>query len=227
MTEARPALIRKGTTVDDMLKILSQEIIDGAHKPGSRLHASALADRFGVSRTPVRETLSQLCAMGLGEKRPNRGVIVTRVSAGYLEGMFEAMAELEAACARLCALRMTLNERAQLKNMHESALSLVRNGSPADEYERFNHDFHTLLYTGSHSPYLQDLATATRGRLQPFRRAQFNMNNRTSNSWEEHNDIVKAILASDGDAAASATRMHVFEVRVSSQTYVEDHQHKD
>ena len=117
--------------------------------------------------------------MGLVEKRPNRGVTVANITDELLMAMYEAISELEAACARLCALRMTLEERQALQRLHKDALRIVRDGTTSD-YEAFNHEFHTHLYEGSHSPYLRDLALATRSRLKPFRKAQFRMPQRPS-----------------------------------------------
>ena len=215
-----PAKLREGTTVDDMLSILADEIISGDIAPGTKLDARVIAERFAVSRTPVREMFGHLAAMGLVEKRPNRGVTVANITDELLLAMYEAMSELEAACARLCALRMTLEERKTLQRLHKDALRIVRDGTTSD-YEAFNHEFHTHLYEGSHSPYLRDLALATRSRLKPFRKAQFRMPQRPSLSWQDA--IVTAILEGDGEAAARATRSHVMQVSISTQHYIEEH----
>nr|WP_295707834.1 GntR family transcriptional regulator [uncultured Halomonas sp.] len=217
-----PAKLREGTTVDDMLSILADEIISGEIAPGTKLDARVIAERFAVSRTPVREMFGHLAAMGLVEKRPNRGVTVANITDELLMAMYEAMSELEAACARLCALRMTLEERQALQRLHKEALRIVRDGTTSD-YETSNHDFHTHLYEGSHSPYLRDLALATRSRLKPFRKAQFRMPQRPSLSWQEHDAIVTAIMEGDGEAAARATRSHVMQVSISTQHYVDEH----
>lgn len=219
---ANSARLREGTTVDDMLSILADEIISGKIAPGTKLDARIVAERFDVSRTPVREMFGHLAAMELVEKRPNRGVTVASITDELLMAMYEAMSELEAACARLCALRMTDEERQTLQRLHKDALPIVRHGNTTD-YEAFNHGFHTHLYEGSHSSYLRDLALATRSRLKPFRKAQFRMPQRPSRSWEEHDAIVTAILESDGEAAARATRSHVMHVSISTQHYIDEH----
>ena len=104
-------LVRAGTTVDQMVKVIADWIIAGDYSPGEKLEEPALAVRFAVSRTPVREALGQLSAMGLVDRRPNRGAIVAVVSEAHLSSMFESMAELEAICARFSAERMTAEER--------------------------------------------------------------------------------------------------------------------
>ncbi|WP_110648754.1 GntR family transcriptional regulator [Salinicola peritrichatus] len=221
----RPQLVREGTTVDDMLRVVSDEIVAGHWPPGTKLDAQGLAERFAVSRTPVREMFGHLTAMGLTERRPNRGVIVATISEEGLDHLFEAMAELEAACVGLCTQRMSDAQKQQLVLAHERSAKLASEGSTED-YEAFNLEFHNLLYAGSHNPYLQELAIATRARLRPFRRAQFFLESRPARSHEEHERIVAAILASDVDAATTAARKHLMKVRDSSQTVVESQRHR-
>ncbi|GAA3955504.1 GntR family transcriptional regulator [Allohahella marinimesophila] len=223
MTASKAALVRQGTTVDRMLELLSDDIVSGRLLPGTKLEAQSVARRFSVSRTPVRETFSQLAALGLVERRPNRGVTVTEMSEGSLGAMFEAMSELEAACARLAALRMSLAERQAFRQAHIESIDIVRDGQP-DDYDHFNHGFHTRLFEGSHSPYLIELAQATRARVKPFRRAQFQVPTRASVSWEEHDAIVQAIMAGDPEAAARATRSHLSSAGLASSNFVKHSQ---
>ena len=187
--------------------------------PGDKLDEFSLAKRFKVSRTPIREALGQLVAMGLVDKRPNRGAIVAEVSDTRLSSMFEAMAELEGVCARLSAERMTLIERRTLKETHLASLQLVLLGAKED-YEAHNTQFHSLLYVGAHSEHLYDLVSQTRSRLLPFRRAQFNLPGRLKKSYNEHDAIVKAILNGDPRTAEMATREHVSTVSDASSTFV-------
>jgi len=67
------SLVRSGTTVDQMVRAIGDRIVTGYLRPGEKLDEASLAARFDVSRTPVREALGQLSAMGLVERRPNRG----------------------------------------------------------------------------------------------------------------------------------------------------------
>lgn len=217
---------REGTTVDDMLEQLADEIIRGELPPGTKLDARVIAERFNVSRTPVREMFAHLAAMGLVIRRPNRGVTVAEISEESLMAMYEAMAELEAACARLSAQRMTLKERQALQKLHHAAEGHVRDDNTT-EYEAYNLAFHACLYEGAHSPYLRDMALATRSRLQPFRHAQFRLPQRPSHSWEEHDAIVSAIVAGDAEAAARATRDHVLQVSHGSRHYLDTHRNLD
>ena len=87
--------------------------------PGTALDEMELAQRFSVSRTPVREAIRLLAASGLVDARPHRSAVVARPDRqGQLVGMFEALGELEMICAGLAAERMTEAERAGLERLH-------------------------------------------------------------------------------------------------------------
>ncbi len=101
----------------------------------------------------------------------------------------------------------------------------MRDGA-IDEYERFNQEFHSLLYEGCHNGYLRDLLNATRARLAPFRRAQFNLRGRLAASWREHDSVVEAILRGDGDGAARAMRDHLATVSGAAAEYVSTQSHQ-
>jgi DNA-binding GntR family transcriptional regulator len=213
-------IIRSGTTVEQMVRSIADLIITGVMQPGERLDEISLANRFRVSRTPVREALSQLCASGLVCRRPNKSAIVTNVTQKHLASMFEAMAELEAVCARLSAERMTVDERRMLDAEHKASARLVYRRAE-DEYEAYNIEFHTRLYRGAHNDHLAELANQTRVRLAPFRRAQFRIEGRLARSYQEHDTIVMAILRADGPAAGVAAYNHVSIVSTASTVFAD------
>lgn len=199
---------RPGKTVEQMVRAIADLIITGEMRPGERLDEISLANRFEVSRTPVREALGQLCAMGLVSRPPNRSAVVTNVTQQHLGSMFEAMAELEGICARLSAERMTVEERRVLEAEHRASTRLIHLNAEED-YDAYNIDFHTRLYRGAHNDHLYELATQTRSRLAPFRRAQFRLPGRLSKSYDEHEVIVTAILQANSAVAWQAAYSHV------------------
>ncbi|KAA1172863.1 GntR family transcriptional regulator [Marinobacter salinexigens] len=216
----------KGTVVDSIVQTLADDIVRGELAPGTKLDAQSMAERFGVSRTPIRETFGHLAAMGLVTHRPNRGVIVATLSPETLNDLYEAMAELEAALARLAALRMDSQQRQALLELHQQSVHLVRDGS-SDDYSAYNQRFHQMIFEGARSSQLLKLAEATRHRLAPFRRAQFRMDNRMSRSWEEHDCIVQAILTGDAEGVARLMRTHVQTVSAMSAEFVAEHQFRN
>jgi DNA-binding GntR family transcriptional regulator len=201
-----------------MVRALADRIVTGALRPGEKLDEVSLAGQFEVSRTPVREALGHLSAMGLVDRRPNRGAIVAVVTQEHLHSMFESMAELEAICARFSAERMTTAERRFLEQEHQASRRLVQFGAE-EEYEAYNTAFHSRLYRGAHSSHIHEITAATRSRLAPFRRAQFRLPGRLGKSWQEHDAIVTAIMRGDGMAAGAAARAHVSIVSAASAVF--------
>jgi DNA-binding GntR family transcriptional regulator len=205
----RPARRRPGPTRADALATqLAEAITDGRMPPGTTLEEERLAAAHGVSRTPVREALRLLAATGLVEQRPRRGAVVARPEPGRLAEMFQAMAELEAICASLCAVAMNRADKARLASRHATMGKIVEDGW-LDAYRDANVAFHEALYAGSGNGYLAEMAEATRRRLAPFRAAQLGGRDRLAASHAEHGAIVAAIIAGDSAGAAAAVRAHL------------------
>ncbi|HMN52031.1 MAG TPA: GntR family transcriptional regulator [Xanthobacteraceae bacterium] len=218
VTEARTILEGRGadapvrlTRADELRQILADEIVRGVIAPASSLDETAIARRFSVSRTPVREAIRQLAASGLVEAPPHRAAVVARPSHENLIGMFETMAELEGLCAGYAAERMTRQERAAIEATHEELRQLIQSGDP-QRYHEINQNFHGSVYSGAHNAYLAEITIATRIRVSPFRRAQFRNLGRLSKSHEEHDRVVTAILRANAPAATKAMREHIMTV---------------
>ncbi|MCB4771542.1 GntR family transcriptional regulator [Ancylobacter sp. Lp-2] len=216
-TTARPG---RRTRAEDIREQLADEITRGQQPPGTLLDESALAARFGVSRTPVREAIRELAASGLIDARPHRGAIVARPSFERLQNMFEVMAELEALCAGLCAQNINPAERRRLETLHADMGEMMRLGDFA-AYREANEQFHASIYAGGHNDYLVELTLATRQRLSPFRRAQFRALGRLALSHLEHDRVVTAILRGDRDGAAMAMRDHIAIVHNAYEKYAQ------
>jgi DNA-binding GntR family transcriptional regulator len=187
---------------------IEEMIAVGELTPGQHLDETELAARFEVSRTPIREALIQLASMGVVVIRPRRGAIVADLGPQQLVEMFEVMSELEATCGRLAARRMTLAEQQALLAAHQACKDALDAQEP-DAYYYKNEAFHEAIYAGSHNQFLIEQARSLYRRLRPYRRLQLRVRNRLSNSYAEHDGVVQAILAGDGEKAAELLREHV------------------
>ena len=196
------------TRADRLAGQIADAILQGELAPGTRLNEQSLADRYRVSRTPVREALRQLGASGLVEMRPRRSATVAHVSPDRLEELFVAMGEIEATCARLAALSMTPIDRRRLGALHDRMGGLA-GGDDAVAYAEANTAFHGAIYEGSHNAVLAEIASGLRRRLAPYRRAQFRSPGRLPLSHAEHDAVVRAILSGDAAAAHAAMLHHV------------------
>jgi DNA-binding GntR family transcriptional regulator len=191
---------------------IADDIVHGRLAPGTALDETVIAATFGVSRTPIREAIRQLEAIGLVESRAPKGAVVAAMSERQLDDMFAVMAEIEALCAKWSALTMTANERRNLLALQTESERLVSAGSRED-YVAFNNRFHEAIYAGAHNAFLAEVAVTVRKRCAPFRRAQFETLGRLSKSHSEHGVVVTAIQRGDAEGAARAMRAHIAVVR--------------
>lgn len=198
----------KGVHSGMIMDVLEAEIMSGKLKPGARLSESALAGRFGVSRTPVREALQHIVARSLAERVPYKGVIVRDVDDERILKMFEAMAEIEACCGGLAAERMSSDQLSRLKSMH-TALSDLAGYSASKEYEAMNADFHSMIYEFSGNQDLAHMAFELRQKLAPFRKSQLFRLDRMEESNRQHDLIVSLFAARNRPGVEQALRDHL------------------
>ena len=196
------------TQADRLADAIADGVLSGEFEPGRRLDEGMLAERYGVSRTPVREALRQLASTGLIEVKPRRGATVAKATPAQLETLFGAMAEIEATCARLAAMSMTPLERRRIQNLQDGMAAIVERDDRV-AYAEANVGFHTQIYAGAHNEVLADIASGLRRRVAPYRRAQFRTEGRLSRSHAEHAAVVKALIACDAAAAHAAMFHHM------------------
>ncbi len=193
---------------DSIAEQLEETILSGGFSDGDRLDEIRLAEQFCVSRTPIREAFQKLAQSGLVEQIPRRGVFVRQPGPVELIEMFEVMAELEAACARLAASRITDAALGDLRATNAACESAVA-AKDSDGYYAQNERFHQILYRQSGNSFLEHECLRLQRRLKPFRRIQLKLRGRMGQSLSEHQDIVTALSEGQPDNAAEVIRQHV------------------
>ncbi len=148
---------RQTTLTDLIVFSLTEDIVANRLLPRHALDEGRIGQRFGVSRTPVREALRQLAASGLVQLRPHRAPLVAHVDEASLGEMFDVMAELEALCAARASQARTPIERRNLEQ-HHAAMGDAMRTADVMMYRAGNVTFHTLIYGGAHNAYLAELA---------------------------------------------------------------------
>lgn len=196
------------TAAERVRRALEAELSHGLLEPSSRLDEAALAERFGVSRTPVREALKSLAAQQLVELRPHAGAFVAAPSVQSLLEMFEAMGELEAACAGFAAQRARPADIAALSAAHEACLA----AGAAQAHEQFltaNNRFHDAIGAAAGNAFLSGQTLALRRRLAPWRGRVTWRAGMMPASQIEHAAILEAIMEGDAALAAQRARAHL------------------
>jgi DNA-binding GntR family transcriptional regulator len=219
VTEERRAL------VDKLAAQLQARVLSGELPSGTRLRQEALAEEFGVSRTPVREALRKLQASGLVELRPHRGALVRGLSSREIRDAYEVRAELEALAAGVAAVRI---RQEQLERLHRAqgqfreALERVtarrtRNGRrrlSGDDiaaWVRANDEFHQVIQeAGGNQVLVATLLHLHRSFPRDLSRIVLSENtNLLAENVAEHESVLDAIERGDADAARTLMHSHV------------------
>jgi DNA-binding GntR family transcriptional regulator len=190
-----------------LYETLAEEIITGTLVPGQRLEERELAERFEVSRTPIREALRGLQERGLVEIMPRRGIVVATISIERLQTLLEAQCELEALCARRASEAMTSMERQELELLHAQSAEQAKREDHVG-YLETNRQFHSLIARGTHNDMLISMLGDLRERLAPFRQAQSDVERRLEVAQREHDAVVRAVVDGKPEAAFVAMRNH-------------------
>jgi DNA-binding GntR family transcriptional regulator len=193
-----------------VIAAMRERIINGDVAAGAALSELALADEFGVSRTPVREALKQLQTEGLVEIRPRVGTFVTAPSRREITELFEIKELLEGAAARLLAQRGHVTEVDLLQENLEQADRAVRRDDRL-RYAELVHDFHDLLIQGADNSKLEAHYRTLMNQLAYARLVQTSLARpgRPLESDREHHMVLELILQKDGDSAERVMREHV------------------
>lgn len=197
----------------DAYTLILEAIDQGVYKPGDRLVEAELAERFGVSRTPVREALQRLETQSM-LTRDGRSLIVASLDHNQLAELYVVRTELEALAARLAAKHATPEEIKVLQDMVEADRALV--GDPA-ALARANRRFHKQIHLASHNRYLVQQLDMVHRSMALLATTSLAAEGRGEAALAEHDAIVKAIAAGDGEAAQKALRAHIskaFETRL-------------
>ena len=189
---------------------MRRRIISGDLPPDVNLSELALAEEFGVSRTPVREAFKQLQTEGLVEIRPRVGTFVTTPSRREITELFEMKELLEGAAARLLAQRGRVPELDRLaENLREADAAVERDDTA--RYAELVQEFHDLLIVGSDNRKLEAHYRTLMNQLAYPRLVTTSLSQpgRPAQSDQEHHRVVELITAKDGDSAERVMREHV------------------
>jgi DNA-binding GntR family transcriptional regulator len=189
----------------DAYSLILGAIDSGIFRPGDRLVESDLADRFGVSRTPIREALQRLETQSL-LARDGRSLIVASLDHNQLAELYVVRAELEGLAASLAARHATDEEMRVLRDMVTDDHGLI--GDPT-AMARANRRFHKQIHLASHNRYLVQQLDLVHRSMALMATTSLAAVGRDEDALKEHDVIVTAIEERDSDAAGEALRAHI------------------
>ncbi|WP_323664659.1 GntR family transcriptional regulator [Pectobacterium carotovorum] len=186
-------------------EILINAIEKGELLPGERLQETRLAQQFGLSRTPIREALHRLEALGLVEPGPQRGLMIAQISYERLRQLFAVREGLERLAMELAVASASAEELELLQDMVEMEKTLTDSRKLHDH----NRLFHRQIYRATHNPYLNEMLENLRIHLSLLRGTTYESTERTEEARREHQAIVEALVRRDKDAAQEAACQHI------------------
>ena len=205
---------RANAVQKDAYTLLMEAIEAGVYKPGDRLVESELAERLGVSRTPVREALQRLETQSM-LTRDGRSLIVASLDHNQLAELYTVRTELEGLAARLAARHASPEEVRVLKGMVADDRALL--GGDPRALSRANKRFHKQIHLASHNRFLVQQLDLVHRSMALMANTSFAAEGRDEVALDEHARIVAAIEAGDGEAAYLALKSHIsqaFETRL-------------
>ncbi|NMG64623.1 FCD domain-containing protein [Azoarcus indigens] len=187
---------------------LRQRIFSHELPPGTWVDEQALAEQYGISRTPLREALKVLASEGLVTLKPRRGCYVTEISERDLDEVFTIMALLEGECARSSAARASAAELEELQDIHRD----LERAAEAEDIDRFfeaNQAFHHRVQSLADNRWLLQVIEDLRKVIKLSRHHSLFSEGRLEQSLAEHRGILDALLARDAEAAEARMREHI------------------
>ena len=190
----------------DVYRQLVDAIENGSLTPGTRLREIELAERYGVSRTPIREGLKRLESQGLAVHEPNRGMVIPVLDNDQLNELYVVRAMLEGLVARLAAQHASDAEIAILQDMIAHDRQSAGN---AQRLAASNRAFHQRLTLASHNRFLKAQIDHMKQSMLLLGGTTFDDPERREHAMAEHEAIIAAVSSRDSVAAEQAGRTHI------------------
>jgi len=243
--ERVPALFRNPAAAEGQVRgrdpavhgvalVIEEAIVSGELAPGTVLRQEQLSEQFNVSRTPVREALRRLAALGVVSFVPNRGVRVRTISRDELHEAFMVRAELESLATEVAATKITPEELDELDRVEQSFSKIsqeLRSREPGDErrsimgdWVRGNHAFHDIIYRVADLPLVEQMAKSARRTFSGpavWAPGDHSIDGLYLKNAEQHRAIKQALAAGSAAGARALAREHVLSSFTLLETILE------
>jgi DNA-binding GntR family transcriptional regulator len=197
-------------TSDEVYFQLRKWIISGEFRPNERLVEVDLAERLGVSRTPIRESMQRLAAGGLVINR-RRGWVVREHTVDEIRDAYEVRAGLEGIAARLAAERVTPIQMRRIEHLYARTRAAAIGTTSRHELVEANEEFHSAVYEAAGNTRLSETIARNHDLFFNYNVGMLYTDEEAKEAIEGHAAIVEALKARDGDAADATCRKHLME----------------
>ena len=207
-----PMRLERQRLHDTVVEHLRNLIVEGLLAPGTKLNERELCERFGISRTPLREAMKVLSVEGLVDILPNRGATVSRMSETEIWETFELMSGLEALSGELACERISTVELAGIKAQHYAMLAAKAQHDLPGYYSR-NQAIHDQINAAARNSVLRQTYLTLNRRLQALRFKSNFKADKWDSAVHDHEEMIKALEARDGKRLAAILRQHLLDKR--------------
>jgi DNA-binding GntR family transcriptional regulator len=193
---------------DELTERLRTLITRGDLAPGEKVPEKELCSQFGVSRTPLREALKVLASEGIVTLKPNRGAVVSSLTADELEEVFPVMGALEALSGEIACRHITDREIKTIHALHKTMVEHWQRGE-LQPYFRLNQKIHEAILEATRNETLKAIYRGLSGRILSARYIANMSPERWTKAVEEHEAILKALDARDGVQLSKILKSHL------------------
>lgn len=196
---------RHQTLREKILETIREAILKGNLKPGEKVAEPELAERFGISRTPIREAFRQLESEGYLTVIPRKGAVVAALSERDVQEFYAIKSILEGYAASLAAMSLTEKELERLEAVNQKLRALAKEGDVRSFY-RVHNEFHEIFLKAADNIKLYELIHQLGMKFNRLRMASLSVKGRMEISVEEHEKLLDAFRRKDGDAAENLVK---------------------
>jgi DNA-binding GntR family transcriptional regulator len=200
--------IQRSSLQSEVCNRLRQEIIDGVWRPGVRLQERLLCERYGISRSPLRESYQSLVAEGLIEVTPNRGAVVTAPTPEKTMQNFELLRALEVLAVRLVCRNAKETDLRGIHDLDEEMRGPMQRGDIHD-FLKLNNAVHRAIVLASGNEPLADVHLVTSRQIIRVQNLDGPLTHRASEGMHQHDEIIAALVARDEDRAVRLFEEHL------------------
>ncbi|MBV7274692.1 GntR family transcriptional regulator [Clostridiaceae bacterium UIB06] len=214
----RSELTRRKTTPTIVADILRTAILKGELKGGQQLIQADIAEQFGMSRIPVREALKQLEMEGLVKQYPNKGAVISELSADEVQEIYEIRSLLETGAIKLSIENLSEEDLEQAENL----LKEIDRAEDVNKWIELNWEFHSCLYAPANRPRLLSIVNNLHINVGRYIRIYLGMMNFEEKSQEEHYKILNACKEGNAQEAANLIEEHLKNVSMTLVSYLNE-----
>lgn len=201
----RKQIERHQTLREKILETIRDAILKGSMKPGERVSEPELAERFGISRTPIREAFRQLESEGYLKVIPRKGAVVASLSERDIEEFYAIKIILEGFAAKMAAEKLSMKDIEKLESINQRLAQIAKDGD-VKNFFRVHNEFHEVFIKAAGNERLYEMINQLVMKFKRLRLASLSVPGRMEISVEEHRNMIQAFKDNDGDKADSLVR---------------------